>query len=78
MAVLHRSRSKKSFAVGTPDFGMANYAVPGLLKNKHMTISIPIIDDEKGGYFIVRLTMEEIDELNRVRRMYEPDFERDS
>lgn len=60
MAVIYKSGSKKMLALGNVTVSVNNHAVPGLLVNKHVSLTIPI--DEK-KYMIIRLTFNEFDEM---------------
>jgi hypothetical protein len=72
MAVIYKTGSKKMLALGDPSFGICDYAVPGLLQNKHFSITIPIPNEDENArsnkVIIVRLSMEEVDRLISARQ----------
>jgi hypothetical protein len=81
MAVIHKTGSKKMLALGDPSFGMGDYAVPGLPRNQHFSVTIPVPSDDEDTpshkVLIVRFTMEEVDTLISVRNEFRQAFERD-
>ena len=74
MATLIKSGARKLLAQGkASSIGYTNISYSGLTSKKHATVLIPATTDTQGGFYILRIGYDELDQwitsLERVRLM---------